>query len=67
MTITDVIANPTVLKKDIQQNIKDEYGKVTSYTTFLYLRDMTLEQTGTISIVARGDGTFTLCRYKRSA
>ena len=40
--------------------------KVTSYTTFFYLRDMTLEQTGTISIVARGDGTFTYVDIKEA-
>lgn len=59
MTLTEVIADPSVLKENLKQKILDYYGRVNSYTAFLYLRDYTLEETGTTSIVARGDGTFT--------
>ena len=64
LTLTDVIREPVLLNKTIRAGIRDRYTVINPNTTFLYLRDRTLDQTGSMSIVVRADGTYTFVDCK---
>lgn len=58
LSISDVINDSTLLSDDIVNSIKTAYNRVTPETTFMFLRDFILEDTGNISIVIMPDGDY---------
>lgn len=58
LSISDVINDSTLLSEDIVNSIKTTYNRVTPETTFMFLRDFILEDTGNISIVIMPDGDY---------
>ena len=58
LSITDIIVDSTLLKEEIVNSIKAAYNTVTPETTFMYLRDFILADTGNISITVMPDGDY---------
>lgn len=57
--INQVIQNPDLyLKESIKRAIKDDYKKVNSYTTFMYLRALLLQDYETIMITQLQNGEY---------
>ena len=57
--INQVIQNPDLyLKESIKRAIKDDYKKVNSYTTFMYLRALLLQDYETITITQLQNGEY---------
>lgn len=63
-TITDLIADPTLLNTDTQKKILDKFGKVNDYTTFQYIRDDVLTRTGATSLVRTNTGDYAFVNVK---
>lgn len=63
-SITDYIRDPQLLSSDTQREIRNTYGVVTESTTFAYLRDNILDDTGTVSIVKYNNGEYGLADLK---
>lgn len=63
-SITDYIRDPQLLSSDTQREIRNTYGVVTESTTFAYLRDSILDDTGTVSIVKYNNGEYGLADLK---
>lgn len=63
-SITDYIRDPQLLSSDAQREIRNTYGVVTESTTFAYLRDNILDNTGTVSIVKYSNGEYGLADLK---
>lgn len=63
-SITDYIRDPQLLSSDTQREIRNTYGVVTESTTFAYLRDSILADTGTVSIVKYNNGEYGLADLK---
>lgn len=63
-SITDYIRDPQLLSSDTQREIRNIYGVVTESTTFAYLRDNILDDTGTVSIVKYSNGEYGLADLK---
>lgn len=63
-TVTDLIADPTLLSTDTQKKILDKFGKVNEYTTFQYIRDDVLTRTGATSLVRTNTGDYAFVNVK---
>lgn len=63
-TITDLIADPTLLNTNTQKKILDKFGKVNDYTTFQYIRDDVLTRTGATSLVRTNTGDYAFVNVK---
>lgn len=64
LSITDVIVDSTLLNDDIKKSIEMSYGRITPETTFMYLREYVLENTGDISIAVNPDGEYIFVNVK---
>lgn len=63
LSITDVIVNQSLLKKDIRDKIKEVYGRVNEQTTYLYLQQYYLNNSGgNLSLVVLNNGEYGIVR-----
>lgn len=63
-TITDYIRDPSLLSGKSREEIRETYGVVTESTTFAYLHDSILSDTGTASIIKYNNGEYGLADLK---
>lgn len=63
-TLTDYIRDSELLSKETKETILNKYGTVTEGTTFLFLRNEILAQTGSVSVVKLNNGEYALADIK---